>query len=123
MSKINNQSNRLDKINFVQDITSETAANHSGGVDLSDTKELRGGALVAGGDPDLIVYEDANEERFGLSVNAATGTSIAVFENEFAFLDDRISPVRILRSNWRFFKDPFYCPRVYGQNKIFVCCI
>ena len=45
MSKINNQSNRLDNINFLQDITPETAANYSGGSPRNSRRPIGDGRI------------------------------------------------------------------------------
>ena len=108
MSKINNQSNSLDKVKFVRDIDTETAANYSGGVSLAGASEKRGGALVGGGDPDLIVYLDANEGWLGLTINSATGKGIDDLGNAASVFNDRISSFTIRRGRWRFYENSTY---------------
>ena len=112
MSKIKDRSNRLNKVNFVQDITSEIAANYSGGVSLAGAQSVFGGALISGEDPDLVIYQDANEGGFSLDINAATNRGIfelGTVDNDFAnLLDNNISSFTIFRGQWRFFRDRFY---------------
>ena len=104
MSKINNQSNRLDKINFVQDITSETAANYSGGVSLRGARRVRGGGLVGGVDPDVILYDGRNRTGRSFRVNAATNDGVL----NFGSFNDDASSVLIRRGVWEFYSDSDY---------------
>jgi Beta/Gamma crystallin len=105
MTKINNQSNPLDNINLVQDITPETAANYSGGVGRIDDRN---------NDPDIIMYRDPNGDgRDGsIGINAAIGDGIpnigfkdGVSGGGSTGLNDRVSSIRILRGSWNFFDD------------------
>jgi hypothetical protein len=101
MSKSNNQSNFLDNIKFVQDITPETAANYSGGAG-----RLNGAA----NDPDVIVYRDTNFRGDSLNLNAAIGDGLSNIgtrngnggggDNGF---NDQISSIKILRGTWAFY--------------------
>ena len=104
MSKINNQSNRLDNINFVQDIASETAANYRGGISLAGARRVRGGGLVGGVDPDVILYDGKNRRGRSVSVNAATNNGVL---NLGSFNDDTSSVV-IKRGVWEFYTDSDY---------------
>lgn len=103
MSKINNQSNRLDNINFVQDISSEIAANYSGGV-----------GRLNGPNPDVILYEHRGQRGDSVGVNAATDDGIL----NIGFLNgrgggqkldfnDKTSSVWIRRGTWA----------LYSRNK------
>lgn len=111
MSKTNNQSNCLDKIDFVQDITPKNAANYSGGVSLEGAQEVARGLFINGSDPDIIVFQDANEGGRTLEVNAARNRGIGNFDAVPGFgslLDNQISSFTIRRGQWRFFTDKFY---------------
>ena len=109
MSKIKDRSNTLDKVNFVQDITSENAANYSGGISLRGTRKVRDGeALVGGVDPDIILFEDANEGGESLAVNAGTNAGISLLRGSLGGFNNSISSFRIFRGEWRFFKNAGY---------------
>lgn len=104
MFKINNQSNSLDNINFVQDISSEIAANYSGGISLRGARRVRGGGLVGGVDPDVTLYEDSSARGRSLGVNAATNNGIL----NLGSFNDETSSVVIERGVWEFYADSDY---------------
>ena len=123
MSKIKDRSNRLDKVNFVQNITSETAANYSGGkVSLNNAQGTDTDALIRGDDPDIILFEDANESGPELGVNVATNKGISdlgLVELVPGSINDNISSFTVVRGRWRLFRDPGFrdaIPRSYGPG-------
>ncbi len=81
-----NQSNRLDSIDFVQDISSETAAVYSGGVfDFG---------LIA-------LYEDGGLRGESTTISTPTlGTS-----NVVGAFNDKTSSIQVLSGRWRFYED------------------
>lgn len=113
MSKINNQSNRLDNINFMQDITPEAAANYSGG-----------GATVGAGAPtfdsnaigaDIIFHKDPNGQgqALGLSggvlaANGLTGEFVNIGllpDGGETTFNDTVSSITVNSGTWQFFTD------------------
>ena len=101
MSKSNNQSNSLDNIEFVEDISQETAANCSGGAGYLNSS-----------DPDVILHKDPNGMGDTLNVNAAIGDGLSNIgtndgnggggNNGF---NDQTSSITILRGTWQFYSD------------------
>lgn len=104
MSKINNQSNSLDNINFVRDISSEIAANYGGGISLRGARRVRGGGLVGGVDPDVTLYDNRNRTGRSFRVNAATNDGVL----NFGSFNDEASSVVIKRGVWEFYSDSDY---------------
>ncbi|MGL6344415.1 MAG: hypothetical protein ACRC80_35365, partial [Waterburya sp.] len=75
MSKINNQSNSLYSIEFVQDISPETAADYSGGA-----------GLVFDGTGDIVLHQDLGRQGATLGVvDAEIGEDVGIG----AFADGR----------------------------------
>lgn len=98
MTKINNQSNSLDNIKFVQDISPESAANYSGGADF-----------VFGGGGDIILHKDPDGQGQNMGiVNAEIGEviNIGLFSNgsETSF-NDTVSSITTNVGAWQFFTD------------------
>lgn len=98
MSKINNQSKSLHNIEFVQDISPESAANYSGGA-----------GFLNSADPDVILHKDINGQGGSLNLNAAIGdglTNIGTNDGNGGGGDngfnDQTSSITILRGNWQF---------------------
>ena len=101
----NNQSNRLDNIDFVQDIGSETAAVYSGGA---------GRINDGSGDEDVVLFADRFQGST-LTLNASIGDGI----RNVGFRDgrggggstgfnDKASSIIIERGRWRFYEDSNY---------------
>jgi hypothetical protein len=96
MTKINNQSNFLDSIEFVQDISPESAANYSGGADF----------LFGGGD--IVLHKDPNGQGQSLGINSPGDEEINIglfpdgFETTF---NDTVSSITINEGIWQFFTD------------------
>ncbi|MBW4536668.1 MAG: beta/gamma crystallin family protein [Pleurocapsa minor HA4230-MV1] len=84
MTKINNQSNRLDNINFVQDLDNESAAAVSGGKAV----------------PDVILYSKKNRRGKSLQVN--DGIADLSKDN----FDDSSSSVVVNSGTWRLYTEP-----------------
>lgn len=95
-NKNNHQSNSLDSIKFVQNIDPQTAANYSGGA---------GRINDGNNDPDIILYEDANQQGQSIGINASIGDGIDNLANEIGEFNDKTSSIKILRGQWRFFDD------------------
>ncbi|WP_019507678.1 beta/gamma crystallin-related protein [Pleurocapsa sp. PCC 7319] len=98
MSKINNQSNRLYNINFVQDITPETAANYSGGANFS-FDSLAEGEILLYKDP------DATGQRLGVSgadIGEVINIGLDSNGNETTF-NDTVSSIVVNEGTWRFY--------------------
>lgn len=100
MSKINNQSNRLDNINFVQDITPETAANYSGGISYVFGNDI-------GDRADVVLYKDPGQQGQQIGINAAPGesTNIGLANGRDTTFNDEVSSIRVNRGSWQFFAD------------------
>ena len=94
MLKSNNQSQSLYNIKGVRDIDPETAANYSGGK-----------GYLYGDNPDVILYTKANGQGASLNVNAASFDGVPNIGEDF---NDRISSIKIIRGEWRFFEDSNY---------------
>ena len=100
MSKINNQSNSLDKVKFVRDIDTETAASYSGGE-----------GFLYGRNPDVILYKGKNGTGQSLGLNAATGDGLRNFGLNGSFettFNDTVSSIRVRRGSWQFWRDSGY---------------
>jgi Beta/Gamma crystallin len=96
MTKINNQSNSLAQIEFVEDIDQEAAANYSGGVGrINDGKN----------NPDIILYEDANFQGRSIDINAETENGI--YNLGKADFNDKTSSFKIIRGTWTLFSDRY----------------
>jgi hypothetical protein len=112
MPKINNQSNSLDSIKFVQDISPETAVNYIGGGIVSigaAGPTFDSNAIGA----DIVFHKDPNGQgqKLGLSgdvltANRAAGefVNIGVLPNggETTF-NDTVSSITVNRGTWQFF--------------------
>jgi hypothetical protein len=113
MTKINNQSNRLDTINFVQDITPKAAANYSGGAVSIGAAAPTFDSNAIGSD--IVFHKDPNGQgqKLGLSgsvlnANNAGGefVNIGVLPGggESTF-NDTVSSITVNRGTWQFFTD------------------
>ena len=88
MSKINNQSQSLSNIKFIQDITPETAETYSGGASTS-------------GLPDVILFSEPGRRGVSLGTNEAIADL-----SEFDF-DNLTESITVENSQtWRFYEDP-----------------
>ncbi|MEO0014538.1 MAG: hypothetical protein RLZZ535_2927 [Cyanobacteriota bacterium] len=100
MTKINNQSNRLDNINFVQDISPESAANYSGGADfvLGSTEDFA----------NVVLHKDPNAQGQKLGINSSGGETINIGlfpgGSETTF-NDTVSSITVNEGGWQFFTD------------------
>ena len=86
---------------FVSDISSEAAANCSGGV-----------SFLGSNDPDVILYEDSGLQGPSLNANASIGDGLSnIGTNDgnggggINGLNDKISSATIVRGQWQFFFD------------------
>ena len=98
MSKINNQSNSLYNIEFVQDISHETAANYSGGADFTFD-----------GTGDIVLFKDPGQQgqRIGY-LNTAIGESINVGlfpDGTDTTFNDTASSFIVNEGTWEFSTD------------------
>ena len=82
-----NQSNRLDSIDFVQDISSETAAVYSGGF-LGDLKQV-------------ILYEDGGLRGKSTTVTLPDSQG----QNVVGAFNDKTSSIQVVSGRWRFYED------------------
>ena len=99
MPKSNNQSNSLFNIEFVQDISPETAANYSGGA-----------GYLGSSDPDVILYKDDSLQGESLNLNAAIGDGLSNIgtndgnggggDNGF---NDQATSMNIIRGQWELY--------------------
>ncbi|HEY9769948.1 MAG TPA: hypothetical protein V6C71_15885 [Coleofasciculaceae cyanobacterium] len=113
MSKINTQSNSLHNIEFVQDISSETAASYSGGaVSIGAAGPTFDSSAIGA---DIVFHKDPNGQgqALGLSgdvltANGAAGefVNIGVLPDggETTF-NDTVSSIIVNRGTWQFFTD------------------
>ncbi len=83
----NNQSNRLDNIDFVQDIGSETAAVYSGGF-LGDVAQV-------------VLYEDGGLRGKSTTVTLPDSQG----QNVVGAFNDKTSSIQVLSGRWRFYED------------------
>jgi hypothetical protein len=113
MTKINNQSNGLDNINFVQDISPETATNYSGGAVSIGAAGPTFDSNAIGAD--IVFHKDPNGQgqKLGLSGSVLTTNNanrefvnIGVLPNggETTF-NDTVSSITVNRGTWQFFTD------------------
>lgn len=113
MTKINNQSNSLHNINFVQDITPETAVNYSGGaVSIGAAGPTFDSAAVGA---DIILHKDPNGQgqALGLSLDVLTANGAASEDINIGLLpdggettfNDTVSSITVNRGTWQFFTD------------------
>lgn len=98
MSKINNQSNSLFNLEFVQDISPETAADYSGGA-----------GFVFDGSGDIVLHKDPGQQGQSLGIIDAQGTeeiNIGMFADgsETSF-NDTASSFTVNAGTWQFFTD------------------
>jgi hypothetical protein len=98
MSKINNQSNSLYSVEFVQDISPETAANYSGGA-----------GLVFDGSGDIVLHKDPDLQGQTLGVvdsviNEEINIGIFADGTETTF-NDTVSSITVNEGTWQFFTD------------------
>jgi hypothetical protein len=100
MTKIDNQSNSLDSIEFVQDISPETAANYSGGAKFFFGKATNSTAIV--------LHKDSDGKGQAMGINAPVGEliNIGVFPDgsETSF-NDSVSSITTRKGTWQFFTD------------------
>lgn len=100
MFKINNQSNRLDNINFVQDISPETAANYSGGADF-----IFGSSTEFA---DIVLHKDPNGTGQAMGINAPVGelVNIGLFPGGETTFNDVVSSITTqFGTQWQFFEN------------------
>jgi hypothetical protein len=97
MTKINNQSNSLDSIEFVQDISPETAANYSGGADF----------VFGGGN--IILHKDPNGQGQSLGINSSIGEDINIglfpTNGRETTFNDTVSSITINDGIWQLYTD------------------
>lgn len=103
MSKINNQSNSLDNIDFVQDISSETAAVYSGGADL------------------VYLYKDSNLRgpRIAVTTPGTRNVGLTGGRGPSNGFNDTVSSIDVKEGRWLFYVDSNYRGRrfVAGPGK------
>lgn len=85
-----NQSNYLDNIDFVQDISSETAALYSGGADLA------------------FLYKDSNLKGPKIAVAAPGTRNVGLSGGRRNGFNDTASSIEIVQGRWRFYEDSNY---------------
>ncbi|MGL5076184.1 MAG: beta/gamma crystallin-related protein [Waterburya sp.] len=98
MSKINNQSNSLYNIDFVQDISPETAADYSGGA-----------GLVFDGTGDIVLHKDAGQQGAPLGVvDAEIGEDVGISafaDGRSTGFNDQVSSFTVNEGTWQFFTE------------------
>ncbi len=113
MTNINNQSNPLDNIEFVQDISSETAATYCGGAVSIGAAGPTFDSNAIGAD--IIFHKDPNGQgqalglsSFVLTANGAGGEFVNIGVNpdgtETTF-NDTVSSITVNSGTWQFFTD------------------
>ncbi|MGL5939210.1 MAG: hypothetical protein ACRC2S_02300 [Waterburya sp.] len=99
MSKINNQSNSLYNIDFVQDIAPESAANYSGGAEF-----FFGDATNS---TDIVLHKDPEGQGEAMGINAPVGelVNIGLFPGGETTFNDNVSSITTREGTWQFFTD------------------
>ncbi len=100
MSKNNNQSNSLYNLEFVQDISPESAANYSGGAEfvLGTTNDFA----------DIVLHKDPDAQGQKLGINSPGGEEINIGlfpDGSETTFNDTVSSITVNEGGWQFFTD------------------
>jgi hypothetical protein len=113
MSKINNQSNSLYSIEFVQNISPETSASYSGGAVTVGVAAPQFDSAAVGSD--IVLYKDSDlqGQSMGLSgqvleANVGVGEFVNIGllpDGGESTFNDTVSSITVNRGTWQFFTD------------------